>query len=200
MVELGPPDGKHRWQLVGGHPALDLANTVSWRLDPTRRVDRFTGLDRLTDWMQCATGHDVPRPTPATAQEEVTLGEVCDLRDAFTRLLDRHLAGAPPGGPDLTAVEQAWRAAVVRGELTRSLPTRWHLAAQTPSDLVHLLSLLIGRFLSEADLTRLRRCAAEGCGWFFLDTTRNHSRRWCDTRDCGNRIRVRRYAARRSQA
>jgi predicted RNA-binding Zn ribbon-like protein len=200
MVERGPAEAKHRWQLVGGHPALDLANTVSWRLDPTRRVDRLTGLDRLADWIQCATGHDVPRTSRGTAQEEVALDEVRDLRDAFTRLLDRHLAGDPPGEPDLRAVEQAWRAAVVRGELAPSLPTGWHLAAETSGDLVHLLSLLVGGFLSEADLTRLRRCAAEGCGWFFLDTTRNHSRRWCDTRDCGNRTRVRRYAARRSQA
>jgi predicted RNA-binding Zn ribbon-like protein len=61
------------------------------------------------------------------------------------------------------------------------------------------VALLIASFLSDADLSRLRRCDGAGCGWLFLDTTRNHSRRWCDSRDCGNRSRVRRYAERRSR-
>jgi predicted RNA-binding Zn ribbon-like protein len=40
-------------------------------------------------------------------------------------------------------------------------------------------------------------CAGEGCGWMFLDESRNASRRWCDSRDCGNRERVRKYLARK---
>jgi predicted RNA-binding Zn ribbon-like protein len=43
---------------------------------------------------------------------------------------------------------------------------------------------------------RLRRCDDQGCGWLFLDTTRNHSRRWCSSRDCGNRDRARRHYTR----
>jgi predicted RNA-binding Zn ribbon-like protein len=43
---------------------------------------------------------------------------------------------------------------------------------------------------------RLRRCDDDGCGWLFLDTTRNHSRRWCSSGDCGNRDRARRHYAR----
>ncbi|MGW5559426.1 CGNR zinc finger domain-containing protein [Micromonospora sp. NPDC003944] len=40
----------------------------------------------------------------------------------------------------------------------------------------------------------------EGCGWLFLDSTRNHSRRWCDPLDCGNRARVRAYVQRHRRA
>jgi predicted RNA-binding Zn ribbon-like protein len=51
--------------------------------------------------------------------------------------------------------------------------------------------------LTAQDLTRLRRCAsAAGCGWLFLDATRNRSRRWCDAAVCGNRERARRHYAR----
>jgi predicted RNA-binding Zn ribbon-like protein len=46
-------------------------------------------------------------------------------------------------------------------------------------------------------LDRLRRCDDDGCGWLFLDSTRNHSRRWCSSGDCGNRDRARRHYARR---
>jgi hypothetical protein len=29
-------------ELIGGHLLLDLVNTVSWRLDGARRIDRLT--------------------------------------------------------------------------------------------------------------------------------------------------------------
>ncbi|GAA2439320.1 CGNR zinc finger domain-containing protein [Streptomyces macrosporus] len=43
---------------------------------------------------------------------------------------------------------------------------------------------------------RLKRCAEHTCGWVFWDSSKNHSRRWCSMRVCGNRTKSRRYAAR----
>jgi predicted RNA-binding Zn ribbon-like protein len=50
-----------------------------------------------------------------------------------------------------------------------------------------------GDLLTQGPLQRLRECASDTCGWLFLDTTKNHSRRWCDMKGCGNRDKVRRY-------
>ncbi len=50
--------------------------------------------------------------------------------------------------------------------------------------------------LTTADLTRLRQCPGENCGWLFDDTSRNRSRQWCDMKDCGNIAKVRRYRSR----
>ena len=47
--------------------------------------------------------------------------------------------------------------------------------------------------LTSGDLGRVRGCASEECGWVFLDTTRNRSRRWCDMKECGNREKARRF-------
>ena len=47
--------------------------------------------------------------------------------------------------------------------------------------------------LSGEDLDRVGRCADANCGWLFLDTSRNHSRRWCSMKDCGNRAKARRH-------
>ena len=41
----------------------------------------------------------------------------------------------------------------------------------------------------------VRECGNETCRWLFLDTSKNHSRRWCDMKTCGNRIKARRYYA-----
>lgn len=47
---------------------------------------------------------------------------------------------------------------------------------------------------------RLKRCADETCGWVFWDVSRNHSRRWCTMRVCGNRAKARSYSARKRAA
>ena len=43
---------------------------------------------------------------------------------------------------------------------------------------------------------RIRVCAGPGCGNVFYDETRSRTRRWCDSRTCGNRARVRRHRIR----
>ncbi|HEY6279238.1 MAG TPA: CGNR zinc finger domain-containing protein [Streptosporangiaceae bacterium] len=47
---------------------------------------------------------------------------------------------------------------------------------------------------------RFRTCAAPDCRAVFLDLSRNRSRRYCDSRTCGNRIHVAAYRARRAAA
>jgi predicted RNA-binding Zn ribbon-like protein len=52
------------------------------------------------------------------------------------------------------------------------------------------------------DLRHLRSCpvADGGCGWLFLDRSRNGSRRWCAMGDCGTTAKARRLTARRRAA
>jgi predicted RNA-binding Zn ribbon-like protein len=49
------------------------------------------------------------------------------------------------------------------------------------------------RLLTSPRLARVRPCAAETCGWWFLDDSKNGSRRWCDMKICGNREKLRRF-------
>ncbi len=42
---------------------------------------------------------------------------------------------------------------------------------------------------------RVRQCAGKDCEWLFLDTSRNHLRRWCTMDECGNRAKSHRFAA-----
>jgi len=50
--------------------------------------------------------------------------------------------------------------------------------------------------ITSADRHHVRECGAEVCRWLFLDRSKNHSRRWCDMRICGNRSKARRFHAR----
>jgi predicted RNA-binding Zn ribbon-like protein len=46
------------------------------------------------------------------------------------------------------------------------------------------------------ELTKVRKCASESCAWIFIDRTKNHRRKWCEMKTCGNRDKARRYYAR----
>jgi predicted RNA-binding Zn ribbon-like protein len=47
---------------------------------------------------------------------------------------------------------------------------------------------------------RVRTCASPECDAVFIDQSRNQSRRYCDSRTCGNRVHVAAYRTRRSAA
>jgi predicted RNA-binding Zn ribbon-like protein len=55
---------------------------------------------------------------------------------------------------------------------------------------------------SATDLTHLAMCPVEdgGCGWMFLDRSRNRSRRWCTMEACGSFAKSRRLTGRRRAA
>ncbi len=54
--------------------------------------------------------------------------------------------------------------------------------------------------LASDQLNYVRACSSKACEWFFLDTSKNHHRRWCDMTRCGNRAKVRRFYARQKKA
>jgi len=63
----------------------------------------------------------------------------------------------------------------------------------------HLAMGLAGLVVAgESD--RLRSCASPTCRDVFVDLSRNRSRRYCDSRTCGNRLHVAAYRARRAAA
>ena len=56
--------------------------------------------------------------------------------------------------------------------------------------------------LTGPEAGRIKRCPVErgGCGWVFVDRSRNSSRTWCRMADCGTAVKSRRLTERRRQA
>jgi predicted RNA-binding Zn ribbon-like protein len=80
----------------------------------------------------------------------------------------------------------------------------WHLHVTGPdAALVHRIGAQVG--FAVADLVRLRetgrlrRCEAPDCEAVFVDLSKNRSRRYCDTGNCGNRQHVAAYRERRAR-
>lgn len=77
----------------------------------------------------------------------------------------------------------------------------WHLhwtapSARVASRLAADAGMAIAELLRDDGAERLRTCEAPGCDAVFVDLSRNRSRRYCDTGNCGNRMHVAAYRAR----
>jgi predicted RNA-binding Zn ribbon-like protein len=198
------PSRPQSLDLIGGHCALDLVNTVSWRHDSEQwRENLAVPLDLLT-WSRRAgvlDAHQLSVMRLAIAQDPATADSVLRHVHEFREQLYQHLADRidHPGGEhqirDGSALHQALADAVAASSLTGT-PARWTLQARHPRDLTPVLALHALDLLQTMPADRLHRCDDQGCGWLFLDATRNHSRRWCSSRDCGNRDRARRHYTR----
>ena len=72
---------------------------------------------------------------------------------------------------------------------------RWEWV-YSPDDLTQMLGPVAWsavEVLQSEDRRALRECEGSNCNWLFLDTSRNHSRRWCSMQSCGNQAKAKRH-------
>jgi predicted RNA-binding Zn ribbon-like protein len=187
---------------VGGSPALDFVNTLDWRLRdrPVELLKRFEDLlrwGRSAGLLASQDAHFLRRwaeSHPRAAGR--ALSEAAEVREAIAGIFQAVVAReTPPAGP-LARLETACRAASEARALRpsgRTVTWAWREAPAEPQRTVWAAALDAARILTSPDAARVRQCADAACGWFFLDTTRNRSRRWCSMKACGNRNKARRF-------
>ncbi|MFJ8053224.1 CGNR zinc finger domain-containing protein [Streptomyces luteogriseus] len=192
--------------LVGGHPVLDFANTVAWRLDPARTADRVQGAEGWARWAVASGLLTADRAdallraeTADSAPPEDTTAALRDLRATLLPILDALVDDEEPPAEEWEALRRRMVLAREDAGLPPAFPLRWQPGADRLDDLAHALALLSEDLLAGDGLGRIRRCAGPGCGWFFLDRSRSGTRRWCSSDDCGNRDRARRHYSRARQ-
>jgi predicted RNA-binding Zn ribbon-like protein len=99
-------------------------------------------------------------------------------------------------------VNQILEEADARPYLARHDEWDWHLHVTRPdaplADRIAAEAAMAFLDLIRADgLGRLRICAAEDCEDVLVDLSKNSSKRYCDTGNCGNRTNVAAYRARK---
>lgn len=78
----------------------------------------------------------------------------------------------------------------------------WHIHYFAPGSAVadHLLidgAMALALVMAGGEHERLQVCAAPDCERVLVDLSRNRSKRYCDSRTCGNRLHVAAYRERR---
>ena len=187
---------------------LDFANTLDGRLT-SHPQESFRSYGDLLSWGQRA-GMVAPdaasrlalEATRRMAEAAATLDRAIALREAVYRIFSAVAGKRTPEAADVDLLNGVLRDALAALQVT---PTAdgfvWAWGSQR-QELGHVLwpiAQSAADLLTSVDLQTVRECAAPDCGWLFLDTSRNHSRRWCDMKACGNRAKARRHYERNKQ-
>ena len=193
------------FELIGGNPALDLVNTLDWRFrssGPEELIGSYDDLLRFMEQSGLLNARQVQalrRGTDSGATARA-LQQVKHLREAAADIFYAIVDEQTPSPDSIKKLDEYLHAA----QASRTL--RWrssHVELAWPSDASHpalpwwLLAQSAVDLLVSEQINTIRACADEGCRWLFLDTSKNHSRRWCDMKICGNRMKARRFKAQR---
>jgi predicted RNA-binding Zn ribbon-like protein len=183
----------------GGRLCLSLVNSVWWRrsAEPIEQLHEYADVlvavaraGWLTDQVRAGVEAQA-RKQPAAARRE--LAAVIELRETLHVTFAAVAAGDPPALAALRTIQDTAAAGMAGLGLLPTAGTGYELGWSHPSlDLPRrqvAVSALV--LLASAELHRVKQCPGSTCGWVFLDESRNRSRRWCDSRECGNRERVR---------
>ena len=183
----------HEFVLVGGHPALDFLNTIHDWTAPEQR-------DYLPDAAAArrfALAAGLLGGTEASALAAGPRGELARLvalRGRLERIFRSVVAGRGPAAADLDALAgEAGRAAGAARLRTGKTGISRHLDPRLagPALLRWRIAEAAVALLVSPRLERVNACPT--CGWFFLDLSKNRSRRWCSMTACGSSAKARRY-------
>jgi predicted RNA-binding Zn ribbon-like protein len=206
-------------KLIGGRLCLDFANTVGGRRSTSPstkkggdayvvREDRLADYYDLLAWslrvdlLTDAAAKRLARKARLRESEAAAVWErAIALREAVYRVSMAVISQTQPRGNDLELLNRELAIAHDRLILARreegDFVWKWNEAKDALDQMLWRIADSAAEMLTTSDLTRLRQCGGDNCGWVFEDTSRNRSRQWCDMQDCGNVAKVRRFRSRR---
>ncbi len=190
------------FEYTGGNLALDFINTVNGRIRDNRE-ELLTDYVRLVQWAKEAgivkpktAERLLERNAEAPGTGQTVLRHAIQLREAMH---DVFLAAAERRVIPATALETLNKAVHVASEhaqivhSNRHFSWEWILPENQLDSMLWPVAQNAAELLVSGDLGYVRQCAADDCAWLFVDRTKNHRRRWCEMKTCGNRDKARRY-------
>jgi predicted RNA-binding Zn ribbon-like protein len=201
--------GSRVFELSGGHPALDLVNTLDDRFGANGERELLNDYADLLAFarqtgLMSAVQVRLLAGAVGTDAAGRALRAVKELRESLAAILYAGLESRAPRAADLQTLQRHFQAAAQHAQL------RWHIAGGRHGHIVWtreqfaseaeyplwLLAQSAAELLLSASVARVRACGAATCRWLFLDSSKNHTRRWCNMKVCGNRMKARRFQAR----
>jgi predicted RNA-binding Zn ribbon-like protein len=201
---LGLSRQNRSFELIGGNAALDLVNTLDWRFrdtGPEELVESYGDLLAFAEQSRLLTTRQARRLLRETDETKAAtvLSEARELREAAAEVFYAALDGTSASASSVAKLETSFKSARAQQKLIEDGSSlRWKLPAEPSPELpLWKLALSAEELLTSAKVSLLRECAKQDCRWLFLDTSKNHTRRWCDMKLCGNRMKARRFKEQR---
>lgn len=191
-----------RLALIGGNSCLDFTNTAGDHL-AEHPHECLANPHDLIIWARRAgiltteqADHLSRHATEHPEIAQITLSNAIIFREIIYRLFLCAIRYQTPQTSDVATFNQFLAEAPARiGIIYGDEKYTWKLDGEV-DPLNYVLSHLVwsaADLLASDQLHQVKICEGDDCGWLFLDTSRNQSRRWCSMADCGNRAKANRY-------
>lgn len=196
-------------KLVGGRLCLDFTNTIDGR-NGREPVEYLNGYADLVIWSYHA---GITTETQArglldagerhTDEAAAVLRRALTLREAMYRIFSG-MRAPESREHDLAMLNGELSVGMAHAcivETPEGFAWGWDGGGDALDRMLWPVVRSAAELLTSHDVARVRECPGNGgdCAWLFLDTSKNHSRRWCDMESCGNRAKARRHYARRQR-
>ena len=215
MIETKPAKRRQpKFELIGGNVCLDFINTLDDRpsAQPQELLKNYYELARF--------GEDTGILTPAQLDfffdnahlmpDEAgdALRRAINLREAmyaiFSALMKKQTAPAVAMDTLNAYIRDAAQHSrlVQKKDVQREGRCEWRFDDLTSAfgAMLWPITRAAADLLASSDLAQVRACSSPTCQWLFLDTSKNHHRRWCNMKVCGNRAKVRKFYAKKKTA
>jgi predicted RNA-binding Zn ribbon-like protein len=202
------------FEMIAGHPALDFVNSIDDRFADGGPVELLTTYDDLLRFVSQAEliterqFRELKKLEPSLVERSKVVAQAVHLREALAAILYAILDHQEPAKAALLDVETIFKDAAGHrrlvfkhtngAELPSGLVWEYKGVATEIQSPVWLLAEAANNLLTSPQAGLIRKCASTTCQWLFLDTSKNHTRRWCDMKICGNRNKARRFHLRQA--
>ena len=201
--------GPEKYSFVGGWLCLDFTNTVS-SYGNGYPNERFEGYADVVEWGRKASvlsdgqARGLLEAADRRPEEAASVFQrALALREAIHWIFSSISDDTSPGSADLDTLNAELSRGMAHSRIVATehgFEWGWADEEEALDRVLWPVARSAADLLTSEELDRVRECAGNTCGWLFVDMSRNHSRHWCDMRDCGNRAKVRRYYQRKKSA
>ena len=182
---------EYQFDLTGGSPPLDLANTLGGKHRVEEHLHGYEDLVAFARQDGLVSDEVAARlragAAARTAEAEAVLRRAKELREALFRLF------AEGATAELAVLNRELSVAMAQLRVDEGLGWAWADEETRLDRPLWPIARQAAEMLVSGQRQRVRECAAGDCRWLFLDTSKNRSRRWCDMKSCGNRAKVRSF-------
>jgi predicted RNA-binding Zn ribbon-like protein len=191
-----------QFQLVGGHPCLDLANTLDNRgsVNEINLIPSYEHLLHFARQSGAFSAEDIRKLRRSAEAHRLkasdALTEAILLRETIFQIFSAIANQKQPSQISLRHLNALVTAAGGHRTVAQEadgFAWKWDDIGINPRAVLWPFTWKAAELLASDDLAAVRECASPTCSWLFLDKSKSHSRRWCDMKVCGNRLKVRRF-------
>jgi predicted RNA-binding Zn ribbon-like protein len=203
MSEIPKP-----FEFIAGALCLDFVNTVGSH-GFERAREKLRAYADLVRWSKEASLIDEGQALELIAFSEANpsgaskiLEDAREFRETLFRVFGAVQRKQSPHPSDLAALNKTLRKFPIRLEVHpqgRDFCCSREIAQITDEWPLAPIAWSAADLLVSYQVHHVRQCADATCGWLFVDTSKNHSRRWCSMGDCGSQAKARRYYQRKKK-